>query len=134
MRGTYTLTKPIVGIPVGATRTTTLPSGASVEVRHNAQAALVHTSAVATLFMVHLPDLLDACGVEDVGEIAWCRGGETPRVRRNDTGREENHDKAGTAIRVISIGLDETGSKDLLAFCERELAYRRATGPSSSTS
>jgi|HubBroStandDraft_6_1064221.scaffolds.fasta_scaffold189153_3 hypothetical protein len=72
MRGTYTLTKPIVGIPVGATGTTTLPSGASVEVRHNAQAALVQVRW--QLFMLHLPDLLDACGVEDVGEIAWPAG------------------------------------------------------------
>ncbi len=32
-------------------------------------------------FVVHLPDLLDACRVEDVGEIA-CRGGSGKQADR----------------------------------------------------
>ena len=74
MHGTYTLGKPIVAAPVGTTDTTTLPSGASVEVPHNSQTALVQVIWQQRSFMVHLPDLLDACRVEDLGEIA-CRGG-----------------------------------------------------------
>jgi len=73
MHGAFTLAKPIVAVPVGATRTTTLPSGASVEVPHNSQTAMVQVRWQQRSFMVHLPDLLDACRVEDVGEIA-CRG------------------------------------------------------------
>jgi hypothetical protein len=74
MHGAYTLGKPIVAVPVGATRTTTLPSGASVELRHNSQTSLVQVIWQHRSFMVHLPDLLDACRVEDVGEIT-CRVG-----------------------------------------------------------
>jgi hypothetical protein len=73
MRGTYTLRNPIVAVPFGATGTTTLPSGASVEVQGNAQTGLVQVKWQYHSFVVHLPDLLDACRVEDVGEIA-CRG------------------------------------------------------------
>jgi hypothetical protein len=47
---------------------------ASVEVQHGAQTALVQVIWQHRSFMVHLPDLLDACRVEDVGEIT-CRGG-----------------------------------------------------------
>jgi hypothetical protein len=74
MHGAYTLGKPIVAVPVGATHTTTLPSGASVELPHNSQTALVQVIWQQRSFMVHLPDLLDACRVEDLGEIT-CRGG-----------------------------------------------------------
>ena len=69
MCGTYTLGKPIVAVPVGATCTTTLPTGASVEVQQNVQAALVQVIWQQRSFVVHLPDLLDACRVEDVGEM-----------------------------------------------------------------
>jgi hypothetical protein len=71
MHGTYTLAKPVVGSPVGATGTTTLPTGANVEIRHNSQTGLVQVIWQQRSFMVHLPDLLDACRVEDVGEISW---------------------------------------------------------------
>ena len=71
MHGTYTLAKPIVAVTVGATGTTTLPSGASVEVRRNAQTSLAEVIWQQRSFVVHLPDLLDACRVEDVGEITW---------------------------------------------------------------
>ena len=74
MRGAYTLGKPIVAVPVGATHMTTLPSGASVELRHNSQTALVQVIWQHRSFVVHLPDLLDACRVEDLGEIT-CLGG-----------------------------------------------------------
>ena len=74
MRGTYALGKPIVAIPVGATCTTTLPIGASIEIRDNAQTALVQVKWQHRSFVVHLPDLLDACRVEDVGEITWPDG------------------------------------------------------------
>ena len=74
MRDAYTLGKPIVAVPDGTTHTTTLPSGASIEVPQNTQAALVQVIWQHRSFMVHLPDLLDACRVEDVGEIT-CRGG-----------------------------------------------------------
>jgi hypothetical protein len=74
MHGAYTLTKPIVAVPVGATDTTTLPSGASVEVQQNTQAALVQVIWQERSFVVHLHDLLDACRVEDVVEIT-CQGG-----------------------------------------------------------
>jgi hypothetical protein len=74
MHGAYTLGKPIVAVLVGTTRTTTLPSGASIEVRHYAQTAMVQVRWQHDSFMVHLPDLLDACRVEDVGEIV-CRDG-----------------------------------------------------------
>jgi len=71
MHGKFTLGKPIVGVPVGATGMTTLPSGASVEVPRNARTALVLVKWQHRAFMVHLPDLLDACCVEDVGELTW---------------------------------------------------------------
>ena len=74
MWGTFTLGKPIVAVPVGSTRTTTLPSGASVEVPQYAQTAIVQIQWNQRSFIIHLPDLLDACRVEDVGEIT-CRGG-----------------------------------------------------------
>jgi hypothetical protein len=73
MHGTYTLAKPIVAAPVGATGTTALPSGANIEVPRNAQTTLVQVIWQERSFIVHLPDLLDACRVEDVGEIT-CRG------------------------------------------------------------
>jgi hypothetical protein len=74
MCGTYRLGKPIVAVPVGTTHTTTLPSGASVEVPQNVQTALVQVIWQERSFVVHLPDLLDACKVEDVSEIT-CQGG-----------------------------------------------------------
>jgi hypothetical protein len=54
MHGAYTLAKPIVAVLVGATRTTTLPSGASVEVPHNSQTAMVQVRWQQRSFMVHL--------------------------------------------------------------------------------
>jgi hypothetical protein len=66
--------KPIVAVPVGTNHTTTLPSGASVEVRYNSQITLVEVIWQQRSFMVHLPDLLDACRAEDVGEITWPEG------------------------------------------------------------
>ena len=69
MHGTYTLGKPLVAVPVGTTRTTTLPTGANVEVPRNPQTSLVQVVWQQRSFMVLLPDLLDACRVEDVGEI-----------------------------------------------------------------
>jgi hypothetical protein len=69
MHGAYTLAKPIVAVPVGATGTSTLPSGASIEVQHGARAEMVQVRWNQRSFVVHLPDLLDACRVEDVGEI-----------------------------------------------------------------
>jgi hypothetical protein len=74
MRVTYTLRSPIVAVPFGTTITTTLPSGASIEIRHNAQATLVEVKWQQRYFVVHLPDLLDACRVEDVGEIICSDG------------------------------------------------------------
>ncbi len=74
MHGTYTLVKPIVAEPIGATGTTTLPSGASVQVQRFAQTALVQVRWQQRSFVVHLPDLLDACRVEDVGAITWPDG------------------------------------------------------------
>ena len=74
MHGTYTLRSPVVAVPCGTTGMTTLPSGASVEVQRNVQTGLVQVKWQYRSFVVHLPDLLDACRVEDVGEIA-CRGG-----------------------------------------------------------
>jgi hypothetical protein len=74
MHGAYTLAKPIVAVPVGTSRTTTLPSGARVEIPHDAHATLVQVIWQQRSFVVHLPDLLDACRVEDVGEIT-SRGG-----------------------------------------------------------
>jgi hypothetical protein len=71
MHDAFTLAKPIVAVTVGATGTTTLPSGASVEVRRNAQTSMAEVIWQQRLFMVHLSDLLDACRVEDVGEITW---------------------------------------------------------------
>ena len=71
MHRTYTLGKPVVAVPFGATNTTTLPSGASVEVRRNAQTSLTEVIWQKRTFFVHLPDLLDACRVEDVGAITW---------------------------------------------------------------
>ena len=71
MHGTYTLRSPIVAVPFGTTNTTTLPSGASVEVRHNTQATLVQVKWQQRYFAVYLSDLLDACRVVDVGEITW---------------------------------------------------------------
>ena len=78
MRGTYALRKPIVAVPVDATRATTLPTGASIEIRDNAQTALVQVKWQHRTFVVHLPDLLDACRVEDVGEITWPEGFASP--------------------------------------------------------
>ena len=87
MHGVYTLGKPIVAVPVGASGTTILPSGASVEVQRTAQTVLVQVIWQHRSFMVHLPDLLDVCRVEDVGEIAWPEGfGSTSLLSRNDTG------------------------------------------------
>jgi hypothetical protein len=74
MHGTYTLATPIVAVPVGASGTTTLPSGASIEVRRNAQISLAEVIRQQRSFMVRLSDLLDACRVEDVGEITWPEG------------------------------------------------------------
>jgi len=74
MHGAYTLGKPILAVPVGTTDTCTLPSGASVEVRRNAQTWLAEVIWQQRSFVVHLPDLLDACRVEDVGAIAWPEG------------------------------------------------------------
>jgi hypothetical protein len=71
MHGTYTLGKPIVGIRVGATAATTLPSGATIQIQQNDQAVIVHVIWQQRDFVVHLSDLLDACRVEDVGEITW---------------------------------------------------------------
>lgn len=73
MRGTYALGKPLVAVPVGAIRATTLPTGASIEVL-NSQTSLVQVKWQQHCFFVHLPDLLDACRVEDVGEITWPDG------------------------------------------------------------
>ena len=70
----YTPGKPIAALPVGTKHTTALPSGASVEVTHNAQTMLVQIRWQQQSFTVHLPNLLDACRVADVGEIE-CRGG-----------------------------------------------------------
>jgi hypothetical protein len=69
MHGTYTLAKPVVASLVGATETATLPSGACLEVPHNAHTALVVFIWQYRSFIVHLPDLLDACRVEDIGAI-----------------------------------------------------------------
>jgi len=77
MHGTYTLGKPIVAVRVGTTSSTTLPSGASVEVPHKAQTELVQVKWQHDLFMVHLPDLLDACSVEDMAEIISLPGSES---------------------------------------------------------
>jgi hypothetical protein len=74
MRGIYTLRNPIVAFPYGTTSTTTLPSGASVEISQNTQTTLVQVRVEQRDFVVHLSDLLDACRVEDVSEIA-CRDG-----------------------------------------------------------
>jgi len=71
MHGTYTLRIPIVAVPSGTTGITTLPSGASVEVQRIAQTALVQVRWQQRSFVVHLPDLLDACRVEDVAQITW---------------------------------------------------------------
>jgi hypothetical protein len=83
MHGTYTLVKPIVAVPIGATGTTTLPSGASIEVRQNTQTTLVQVRVEQRDFVVHLSDLLDACKVKDVGEITW------PDVFGDSTSAEE---------------------------------------------
>jgi hypothetical protein len=77
MRGTYTLRNPIVAVPVDTTGMTTLPSGASVEVQGNAQTGLVQVKWQYRSFVVHLPDLLDACRVDDVGEIISLPGSES---------------------------------------------------------
>jgi len=77
MHGTFTLGKPIVGVLAGVTGMTTLPSGASVEVRHNAQATLVQVKWQLRYFEVHLPDLLDACSVAEVTEITWPGSGRS---------------------------------------------------------
>jgi hypothetical protein len=74
MHGAYTLAKPIVAIPVGTTDTCTLRSGASVEVQHGARAAMVQVVWQHRSFVVHLPDLLDACRVEDAVQITWPDG------------------------------------------------------------
>jgi len=74
MRGAYTLGKPIVAVPVGTTRTTTLPSGATIQIQQHDRAVMVRVMWQQRDFTVHLPDLLDACRVEDVGEIT-CQGG-----------------------------------------------------------
>jgi hypothetical protein len=74
MHGVYTLAKPIVAVTVGASSTTTLPSGASIEVRRNVQTSLAEVIWQQRSFVVHLPDLLDACRVEDVSAIAWPGG------------------------------------------------------------
>jgi hypothetical protein len=74
MHGTYTLGKPIVAVAVDATQTITLPTGATVEVPQDAQTALVQVMWQQRSFVVHLPDLLDACRVEDVAEITWPDG------------------------------------------------------------
>jgi hypothetical protein len=74
MHGAYTLGKPIVAVSVSATGRTTLPSGASIEVRCNALTSLAEVIWRERSFVVHLPDLLDACRVEDVGEICWPDG------------------------------------------------------------
>jgi len=71
MRRTYMLGMPIVAVPVGATASTTLPSGASIEIPDSARAALVQVIWQQRSFMVNLADLLGACRVEDVGEINW---------------------------------------------------------------
>jgi hypothetical protein len=71
MRGTYTLRSPIVAVPFGTTNTATLPRGATIEIRHNARTTLVAVKWQHRVFEVHLADLLDACRVEDVGEITW---------------------------------------------------------------
>ena len=74
MHGAYTLLSPTVAVPFGTTNATTLPSGATVEIRHNIQTVLVQVIWQQRSFTVHLSDLLDACGVEDVGEITWPDG------------------------------------------------------------
>lgn len=79
MHGTYTLDKPIVAVPVGATGTSTLPSGARIEVPHYAQDPMVEVQWQQRSFVVHLSDLLDACRVEDVGEITWPEGQRGPK-------------------------------------------------------
>jgi hypothetical protein len=71
MHGTYMLGKPIVGILVGASAATTLPSGATIQIRQHDQAVIVHVMWQQRDFVVYLSDLLDACRVEDVGEITW---------------------------------------------------------------
>ena len=77
MNGRYTLGKPIVGVQIGTTARTTLPIGASVEVRQDVQPELVQVKWQQRDFMVHLADLLAACRVEDVGEITWPEGWKT---------------------------------------------------------
>jgi hypothetical protein len=74
MHKTFTLGKPIVAVPIGMTHTTTLPTGASVEIRYNSRTPLVQVIWQHCSFVVHLPDLLDACRVEDVGQITWPDG------------------------------------------------------------
>ena len=71
MRGTYTLAKPIVAIPVGTTNTTTLPSGATIQIQQHDQAVMVRVMWQQRDFVVHLSDLLDACPIDDLGEITW---------------------------------------------------------------
>jgi hypothetical protein len=77
MHGAYTLGKPIVAVPVGATQTATLPSGASVEVQQNPETPLVQVKWQQRSFVVHLPDLLDACRVADVVQITCPDGSKT---------------------------------------------------------
>jgi hypothetical protein len=71
MRGEYTLRSPIVAVPIDTSDTITLPSGARVEVQHDAQTPLVQVKWQQGYFLVHLPDLLDACRVQDVSRITW---------------------------------------------------------------
>jgi hypothetical protein len=62
---------PIVAVPFGTTNTATLPRGATIEIRHNARTTLVEVKWQQRDFLVHFADLLDACRVEDLGEITW---------------------------------------------------------------
>jgi hypothetical protein len=54
---------------VGATPTTTLPSGATIQIQQNDQAAMIDVVCEQQDFVVHLSDLLDACPIDNLGEI-----------------------------------------------------------------
>jgi hypothetical protein len=71
MHGAFTLGKPIVGVLVGASAATTLPSGATIQIQQNDQAVTVHVLWEQRDFVVHLSDLIDACPIDYLGEITW---------------------------------------------------------------
>lgn len=80
VRGTYMLCKPVVAVRIDAGGTTTLPSGADVELHNKTEGELVQVKCQQQWFTVHLPDLLDAFRVEDVGEITWLGLGRSSSV------------------------------------------------------